>query len=1347
MKRINNATAVLLALTTFAAFAVSPALGQLASPLSSADGYLDSGTSGYSLSAIGSPSVTSILNTGASVDTGDDGEVDVPIGFGFDFFNTTYTDVQVNGNGVIFLGTGYDPADFYKAGASDNSAHPEDNGGVINLNYAGPRIDLAWDDWNVTDALSTGGIFTETRGSAGSREFVMEMNNVARFAGEPRGVDTVQLILHEGSNDITMHYIDNDGPYDNGLAIGIQANDFTYLQYLYLDGDASVGVGKPSDGQSLLWTPPTAPPTLQAFIDTTTGRVTIENNTGVAQSIKGYEISSLDGEFDPSGAPFLADSDSNWIQLSANDGGDLSEGHLTTGSIAAGTTIDFGEGSWAPYYKQEAEFKVVTASGETLRLPLTYTGGVTYEFLDLNFDGTINIQDWVTFRNNVGNDLSVLSTTAQLYRNADLNTDGRHDTADFVIFADAYDAAVGAGAFARIQNVPEPTTFAMLGLMGVGSVLIGRRSRRDSQQDQHKEGHRLTTTNHSASGPQRWPAIVTAFAAVAVCVLLPTLASAQLPLFFEDFESLPYGPNQEEGLEGTNVWTDVPPDGWSIDRTGVPGFDEPPENNGVKEWIGWNFANKDWWIGAAGGQRREEFLLGRGGVMVADPDEWDDADHPDSAANGWYATDAVTAPISVANLPANVVQLNFDSSWRDEFDSNFQQTVAIDVAFDGGAATRVLLWESDPASPNFKDDAPNEEISIDIANPLGSQEMVVTFKMFDAGNDWWWAIDNLEVVAVGDPLNLQVNKTTGEMSLTTGNLPSVFNSYNIESPSGALNAAGWNAGNLSSEAGGGGSPADADGSGTVDGPDALLLQRAGTSLDQWQDDFGSEGGGAPGDQWEVLNSADDQLFEAYLFGSEFLDASSSKSIGTGYDTASGNEDLTFFYTTPSGNNLQGTVTYVGGSVAAVPEPTSLATAGLAIAAGLAVGRRRRNQLLDLGVRNMQAPHKRLLAVASVVVSLAVWTATAAAQTNDRLYELGDSEPTNGAGSVVGSGAGSFGVTWDDAGLPNMGQFHDLSPFGSPTYVTVSGRPDGGTGLGVQFNGTSQFLRSNRVGDPATTITSTTQSGGTLDYFDLRTRGMAFWVQPGGGDGPQSIVMDTNQHGVRINESGNFSMRFNNLDFDSNVAATPGEWFHVEVVHTGGAGTFMYINGNGAAQTTGGYNAADDAPLVIGSNTMGTLSTFTGGTTEFFNGIVDELSIYVFGTSDGGTNFGEYDFVDDNAFVIDVLGASPNLADVNQDGSVSGDGTGPAGSDDVTAFVAGWQSRNIVNGSPMGGLDTISNGDINVDGIVNISDWALLNAANPQVGAAVLAALGAVPEPSSCLLALAGFAACGFRRRR
>jgi len=240
-------------------------------------------------------------------------------------------------------------------------------------------------------------------------------------------------------------------------------------------------------------------------------------------------------------------------------------------------------------------------------------------------------------------------------------------------------------------------------------------------------------------------------------------------LLAEDFEGLELGPNVEEGVAGDAVWTDVPSPGWVIDESGIPGAGDPA-TDGVTEWCGWSFANKDWWIQTAGGQRRSEFDLGQGTVAIADPDEWDDSGHPASTADP-YDTWLSTAAIDLSATRPGTVQLQFDSSWRPEYDDWYRQSASITVSFDGEEPIEILRWVSDSSSPHFKDDnSTNETIYIDIDNPPSASSMVLTFGMFDAGNDWWWAIDN--ILVTGDQLaeraiNPSPSSGTGELSVKT----------------------------------------------------------------------------------------------------------------------------------------------------------------------------------------------------------------------------------------------------------------------------------------------------------------------------------------------------------------------------------------------------------------------------------------------------------------------------------------------------------------------------------------------------------------------------------------------------
>jgi len=178
----------------------------------------------------------------------------------------------------------------------------------------------------------------------------------------------------------------------------------------------------------------------------------------------------------------------------------------------------------------------------------------------------------------------------------------------------------------------------------------------------------------------------------------------------------------------------------------------------VTEWAGWSFANKDWWITAADNQRRVEYTLGRGTVMIADPDEWDDAAH----LPGLFETTITTPAIPLGGAAANSLVLVYDSSWRpeatDDGAPNFpvdengspinNQTGFITASFDSTAEAEVQRWTSINSEETYHDHLPNESVVVSLNNPAGAQSLVLKFGMEKAANDWWWAIDN---VAVGTP--------------------------------------------------------------------------------------------------------------------------------------------------------------------------------------------------------------------------------------------------------------------------------------------------------------------------------------------------------------------------------------------------------------------------------------------------------------------------------------------------------------------------------------------------------------------------------------------------------------------
>lgn len=232
----------------------------------------------------------------------------------------------------------------------------------------------------------------------------------------------------------------------------------------------------------------------------------------------------------------------------------------------------------------------------------------------------------------------------------------------------------------------------------------------------------------------------------------------EVALFVEDFDSLVLGPNVEEGLANEKAFTRVPPAGWVIDDSQMPGFNEPDyaARNGVTDFSGWSFMDAKWWIQTAGDQNRSQFTKAKGTLAVADPDEWDDG-NGGGHYQGLFNAFMTTSEINVAGLSGSATILRFDSSWRpeaqDDGPPNFpegninNQTGVVYASYDGGERVQILRFESVASSPFFHADDiyVNETVILPISVPAGAQKMKITFGMLEAANDWWWAVDNLAI--------------------------------------------------------------------------------------------------------------------------------------------------------------------------------------------------------------------------------------------------------------------------------------------------------------------------------------------------------------------------------------------------------------------------------------------------------------------------------------------------------------------------------------------------------------------------------------------------------------------------
>ncbi len=171
------------------AFWVLAAGGALAAvaPGPDAYGYTVAKTSSFSFTNISSGSQQALFGI-------DDQAVTVNLGFAFRFYGVNYTNVSFSDNGFMTFGG--------KSTAFSN----------VNLTITAtgsnlPSIAVLWDDWE-TESLQADRLYYRTSGTVGSRQFIVQWNQVVPVAGDGTDTMTFQARLFERSDNIVFSYFD-----------------------------------------------------------------------------------------------------------------------------------------------------------------------------------------------------------------------------------------------------------------------------------------------------------------------------------------------------------------------------------------------------------------------------------------------------------------------------------------------------------------------------------------------------------------------------------------------------------------------------------------------------------------------------------------------------------------------------------------------------------------------------------------------------------------------------------------------------------------------------------------------------------------------------------------------------------------------------------------------------------------------------------------------------------------------------------------------------------------------------------------------------------------------------------
>ncbi|MFJ4108387.1 alkaline phosphatase family protein [Oerskovia enterophila] len=185
--------------------------------------------------------------------------------------------------------------------------------------------------------------------------------------------------------------------------------------------------------------------------------------------------------------------------------------------------------------------------------------------------------------------------------------------------------------------------------------------------------------------------------------------------------------------EDTQGWTKQTPAGWSID--------ERTPDVGVTEYRGWSFMSGEFWTTSQEGQGRGSFVRGRDVIAVADPDEWDDLGEP--TVSGARFDSTLWSPWQTVG-GGGAVNLSFVHHYR-QINASASQHAEVVAEFDDG--TTQVLWERDASQgPLFEISRP---VSLYTTAPDDATGVRIGWRLSDAGNNGYWAVDAPQIAAEG----------------------------------------------------------------------------------------------------------------------------------------------------------------------------------------------------------------------------------------------------------------------------------------------------------------------------------------------------------------------------------------------------------------------------------------------------------------------------------------------------------------------------------------------------------------------------------------------------------------------
>ena len=226
---------------------------------------------------------------------------------------------------------------------------------------------------------------------------------------------------------------------------------------------------------------------------------------------------------------------------------------------------------------------------------------------------------------------------------------------------------------------------------------------------------------------------------------LVKLDSGAQTLYSQDFEGASLNDwTDEETDTGTDMWNTLAGSGLDVsngDKDDFPGNSDT--STYAEEWKGFNVATTQFWENTDSGEGRGGVFPDSNIIAVADSDEFADGDGSDDSEEEQDEFNVFlrTPSIDVQGYDLSTLQLTLDSSYANEGD----ETATINV-YSGGS-----LEGSVTVSDDGHTDADSLSYTAgDFGLDGNETSVVVEFAYENADDDYWWAIDNVEVSAERD---------------------------------------------------------------------------------------------------------------------------------------------------------------------------------------------------------------------------------------------------------------------------------------------------------------------------------------------------------------------------------------------------------------------------------------------------------------------------------------------------------------------------------------------------------------------------------------------------------------------